>query len=366
MKVALVHDYLVQGMRGAERCLAAFHDIWPEAPIYTLAHDPEAMGEACREWDVRPSFLQKIPGAIKHLPKLLPLMPRAIESLPLGEYDLIVSDSSAWPKSVIFREDAIYVCYCHSPARFLWHWSDEYLETASGSRFAKSIARRLLPRLRAWDLRTCGRPTHYLANSRTAQGRIKKYWDIDSQVIEAPVDTQRLLPEDHDEDHFLAVAALNPYKRVDLAIEAFNELGLPLVVVGDGPMREDLAALAGPNIRMAGKVSDEELQHLYGRCRALVMPQLEDFGIAPVEAMSTGRPVIAYGAGGALETVIDGETGVFFDEQTPAALIDATRRFEGMSFDKARCRERALEFDTEIFKTRIRDFVEQATSGARE
>ncbi|HJN15559.1 MAG TPA: glycosyltransferase, partial [Armatimonadota bacterium] len=190
--------------------------------------------------------------------------------------------------------------------------------------------------------------------------------DIDSQVIEAPVDTQRLLPEDHDEDHFLAVAALNPYKRVDLAIEAFNELGLPLVVVGDGPMREDLAALAGPNIRMAGKVSDEELQHLYGRCRALVMPQLEDFGIAPVEAMSTGRPVIAYGAGGALETVIDGETGVFFDEQTPAALIDATRRFEGMSFDKARCRERALEFDTEIFKTRIRDFVEQATSGARE
>lgn len=364
MRVALAHDYLVQGMRGAERVLAAIYELWPGTPVYTLVYDPEAMGPPFTEWDVRPSFLQKLPGGVRHYQKLIALMPRAVERLPLSEYDLIISDSSAWVKSLRAREDAVHVCYCHSPARFLWHWADEYMKSAPGNAAMKWVAGRMIPRLRAWDLRTSGRPTHYVANSETVRQRIKRYWDQESTVIHPPVDTSRFAPEDHDGEHFLVVSALNPYKSVDLVIEAFNELGLPLVVVGDGPQWEELNRLAGTTVHMAGKVSEEELQHLYARCRAYVMPQEEDFGLAPVEAMSAGRPVVAYGVGGALETVIDGETGLLFEEQTVPSLVEAVGRFERMDFAKGRCRERALEFDTERFQQRFREFVDAATSEA--
>lgn len=362
MRVALAHDYLVQGIRGAERVLSVLHELWPEAPVYTLVHDPQAMGEQCAGWDVRTSLLQRIPGGVRHYQKLFALMPWAVERLPLAHYDLVISSSSAWVKSVRTRPGATHVCYCHSPARFLWHWSEEYIATLRAGGAAKWAARKLIPRLRVWDRRTAQRPTHYVANSEAVRERIRKYWDRHAEVIPPPVDTAGFVPEDVDEDYYLIVAALTPYKSVDVAIEAFNELGRPLVVVGDGPRRADLERLAGSNVRLVGKVPEEEVRRLYARCRAFVMPQEEDFGIAPVEAMSAGRPVIAYGAGGAVGTVLEDETGVFFREQTVAGLIDAVRRFEGMSFDKTRCRERARQFDTECFKQRFSQFVADHTA----
>ncbi len=362
MRVALVHDYLVQGLRGAERVLAVFHELWPEAPVYTLVHDPEAMGPEFADWDIRTSFIQRLPGGARHYQKLIALMPAAIERLALGEYDLVISDSSAWTKSARQREGAPHVCYCHSPARFLWHWSQEYVDSLAAGAVTKALARAIIPPLRAWDRRTAQRPTHLVANSAAVRERIRRYWGREAEVIHPSVDTASFLPEERDEEYFLVVSALNAYKQVGLAVEAFNELRRPLVVIGDGPLRRHIEALAGPTVQVLGKVPEEELRQRYARCRAFVMPQEEDFGLAPVEAMSAGRPVIAYGAGGALETVVADETGVLFDPQTPAALAEAVRRFEGMTFAKARCRERALEFDTERFKQRFRALVSSATA----
>jgi len=362
VRVALVHDYLVQGLRGAERVLAVLHEMWPAAPVYTLVHDPEAMGPEFADWDIRTSFIQRLPGGVRHYQKLIALMPAAVERLPLGEYDLVISDSSAWTKSARQREGARHVCYCHSPARFLWHWSDEYVASLAANAVAKGLARAIIPGLRRWDKRTARRPTHLLANSAAVRERIRRYWEREAEVIHPSVDTDSFRPEDGDEEYYLVVAALNAYKRVGLAVEAFTELGKPLVVIGEGPLRRQIEQQAGPSIRLLGKVPEEELRRHYARCRAFVMPQEEDFGLAPVEAMSSGRPVIAYGAGGALETVVAGETGVFFQEQTPTSLVEAVRRFEGLSFTKARCRARALEFDTERFKERFRAYVDGAMS----
>jgi len=361
VRVALVHDYLVQGLRGAERVLAVLHSMWSEAPVYTLVHDPEAMGPEFAGWDIRTSFIQRLPGGVKHYQKLIALMPAAIDRLPLGEYDLVISDSSAWVKSAPQREGAVHVCYCYSPARFLWHWSDEYVSSLPAGRLARGLVQAMVPRLRRWDKRTAQRPTHLLAISEIVRERIRRYWERDAEIIHPPVDTGSFLPEDCDEGFYLVVAALNAYKKVGLAVEAFTELGKPLVVVGDGPLRRQIEQRAGPTVKLVGKVSEEELRRYYARCRAFVMPQEEDFGLAPVEAMSAGRPVIAYGAGGALETVLADETGVLFPEQTPASLIAAVRRFEALTFDKARCRQRALEFGTERFKERFSAYVQSAT-----
>jgi glycosyltransferase involved in cell wall biosynthesis len=364
MTVALVHDYLMQGLRGAERVLAAIHELYPDAPVYTLLYDEEIMRPLCAGWDVRPSFLQKLPRARRLHQRLLPLMPRAAESLPLGEYDLILSTSSAWVKSVRFRPDAVHVCFCHSPARFLWHWTEEYLRTFPAGSVSKAVARRLLERLRRWDRATCDRPTQYLANSRLVQGRIREYYGRESTLLYPPVETDRFLPEDRDEDYFLIVSALNPYKRVDLAVEACNRLRLPLVVVGEGPERERLRALAGPSVRILGRCEDDEVTQLVARCRAFLMPQEEDFGIAAVEAQSAGRPVIAYAAGGALETVVDEETGLFFPEQTPESLAEALRRFDRRSFDKGRIRENALRFSKERFQREYQEEVARVVGAA--
>ena len=350
MRVALVHDYLVQGVRGAERALAAIHELYPDAPVYTLLYDEQAMRPLCEGWDVRPSFLQRLPAARRLHKKLLPLMPLATERLPLAEYDLVLSSSSAWVKSVRFRPDAVHVCYCYSPARFLWFWSEEYVRTATRDPLSRAIARALVGRLRRWDAATCHRPTQYVAISRLVQERIRRYFGRDSTLVHPPVDTDRFLPVGEQEDYFLVVSALNPYKRVDLAVEAFNQLGLPLVVIGEGPERQRLQQRAGPNVRLLGRCEEEEVRYHVARCRAFLMPQEEDFGIAPLEAQSAGRPVIAYAAGGALETVVEGETGVFFPEQTPEALAEAVRRAESMQFSPEACRRNALRFSRERFQ----------------
>ncbi len=354
MRVALVHDYLMQGMRGAERVLLTFHSIYPDAPIYTLLYDPASFGEALPDWEVHTSFLQPLRRLHK---RLVWLMPRAIESLNLKQYDLVISSSSAWAKSAICGPQATHICYCYSPARFLWSWAEEYIDSAPTNIFAKQLLRWSLPYLRRWDARTASRPHYFVAISRTVQQRIYKYYGRQSTVIYPPVDTGRFAPSEVDEDYFLIVSALNPYKRVDLAVEAFNELRLPLKIIGYGPEGERLRRLAGPTVTLLGKCSDEEVAQRMARCRALVMPQEEDFGIVAVEAQAAGRPVIAYRAGGATETIVADQTGVFFNEQTPASLAEAVRRFAKMSFSKQQCVENAARFSTERFVRRWQEFV---------
>jgi glycosyltransferase involved in cell wall biosynthesis len=336
VKVALVHDYLMQGMRGAERVLLTLHAIYPEAPVYTLMYDPESFGDALPDWEVRTSFLQPLRRMHK---RLLWLMPRATESLDLSGYDVVISSSSAWVKSVIPRNGAVSICYCYSPPA------------------ARGPVRPSLPALRRWDARTAQRVHHYVAISEVVRQRIRKYFGRDSHIIYPPVETSRFAPSTEQDDYFLIVSRLNAQKCVDLAVEAFNELKLPLLVIGDGPELEKLKSMAGPTVTLAGQRSDEEVAERMARCRAFLMPQEEDFGIAAVEAQAAGRPVIAYRAGGATETVVEGDTGLFFGEHTPASLAEAVRRFEGMSFSQDGCRANALTFDTSRFVREWRAFV---------
>jgi glycosyltransferase involved in cell wall biosynthesis len=364
-RVALVHDYLTQGIRGAERVLAALHRLFPQAPIYTLVYDPERMGDGFRQCDVRPSFLQRLPGGVRHYQKLFPLMPRAIESLRLHEYDLVISSSSAWAKSCRPRHDALHVCYCHSPARFLWHWSDQYVATLPHSWWVRAGVRAFLPRLRRWDRAGVSRVNEFVANSRTVQERIRRYYERDSVIIHPPVETDRFQPVDEEGDFFLSLGALNPYKRADLAVQACNQLRVPLIVIGDGPERPRLEALAGPPVQFLGKLSDEEALPYFQRCRAYLMPQEEDFGITPVEAQACGRPVVAYRAGGACETVREDETGVFFDEQTPESMAKAMQRLSRMTFDKQRLREHARQFDVSVFERMFTSFVREQLAASQ-
>lgn len=359
MKMALVHDYLVQGIRGAERVVDVLHDMYPEAPVYTLLYDPERMEDRLREWDIRTSLLQDIPGALRLYKMLYFLMPVGVDYLDLSEFDLVLSSSCGWSKSAPQREGALHVSYVHSPARFLWFWADEYIRTLRANPLVKLAVRASIPPLRDWDRRTAMRPQHLVCNSLTTRRRIREAWGREAEVIHPPCDTDKFVPGDQVGDYFLAVCTLNPYKRVDVAVEAFNELGLPLVVVGDGPELEYLRERAGANVELVGKVSDEEIANYYARCRAFIMPQEEDFGIAPLEAQACGRPVIAFGAGGALETVVDGQTGIFFDRQRPESLIEALRRFQSMQFSPQACRAQAERFSIEQFRHKLGDYVER-------
>jgi glycosyltransferase involved in cell wall biosynthesis len=353
----------MQGRRGAEQVLACLHELYPQAPVYTLLYDEKLMRSMCAGWDVRTSFLQRLPHAQRLHKRLLPLMPQATERLPLQEYDLVLSSSSAWVKSVRTRPDATHICYCHSPARFLWFWSEQYLATLSAGRMTKAAARRMLSHLRRWDRSTCHRPSRYIANSRLVQRRIREHFGRDSALIYPPVDCDRFLPRGEDREHFVVVSALNPYKRVDLAVEACTRRGLPLVVIGDGPERARLQALAGPSVKLLGWREEAEVDYWVGTCRAFLMPQEEDFGIATVEAQSAGRPVIAYGAGGALETVAPGRTGLHFAEQTVECLGEALRHFEGQVFEKAACRAQALRFSKQRFMAELREEVDRVLAG---
>ena len=365
MDVALVHDYLMQGMRGAERVLAVFHELYPQAPIYTLLYDAQKMGPATADWDIRTSFLQKIPGARRLHRKLFALMPLAVERLNLSEYDLVISSSSAWVKNVRTPPQTPHICYCYSPARFLWHWSDEYVRSLPGGPIAHTLVRATLPALRLWDRYGTRRVTEFVAISTTVQQRIRRYFGREATIIYPPVDTERFQPVGEQEDYFLIVSTLNPYKHVDLAIEAFNRLQLPLLIIGQGPEYKRLKQLAGATVQLLGWRDDAEVSYRMARCRAFIMPQEEDFGIAPVEAQSCGRPVIAYGAGGAIDSIIDGQTGLLFTPQTPEALCQAVRRFEQMDFDPEACRNNALRFRIERFKREFSAFVERVCAQNR-
>jgi glycosyltransferase involved in cell wall biosynthesis len=357
MKVAIVHDYLNQ-YGGAERVVEAFHEIFPDAPIFTSIHLPGKLPAVFSTFDVRPSFMQRLPFLERHFKKYLPLYPYAIERLDLRGYDLVLSSSSAFAKGVRVAKNACHICYCYTPMRFAWD-PEDYLEREEIHPIYRLVLPMLLSRLRRWDLNTIDRVDYYIAISRHIQERIRRIYRREAEVIYPPVDLSKFSISEKTDDYFLIVSRLNAYKRIDLAIEAFNRLSLPLLVIGAGPHEEALKRGAGENVTFLGKVPDKELAEHLGRCRALICPGAEDFGLAPVEAMASGRPVIAYAQGGALETVAEGSTGLFFKNQTVECLMETVRCFEKMEFDPFKIRDYAKRFDKALFKLKIRSYVEE-------
>lgn len=355
MRVAITTDWL-NSFGGAERVLLELHRLFPEAPVYTTLYDPTRLPASMQGWDVRTSFLQRIPFAQRRHQNLLPLMPLAWEQFDMREYDLVLTTNSACAKGVITRPDALNLCYCYTPCRYIW---DLYHEYTRGHR-ARWLIGPVAHWLRLWDRLAADRVDHFAGISREVVGRIRNLYRRGAEVIYPPVDVHRFTPTgDSPEDFYLVVSRLVPYKRVDLAVEAANRLGKRLLIVGDGTERRRLEALAGPTVEFLGRRDDEEVADLYARCRALLFPGYEDFGITPVEAQAAGRPVVAYGKGGATETIIDGETGVLFSSQTAEALAEAMERLERTSWNPAACRTSAERFDADQFHRGIRRWVER-------
>lgn len=358
MKVALVHDHLNQ-IGGAERMVLALHKLWPEAPLYTLAHDPAKIGDFFDGLTIRPSFIQKLPLALTYLRWYLALMPAAIESLDLSAYDVIISSASAFGKGAITPPHSIHICYCHTPTRYLWSDANTYLNDLElgGGAVIKKLLPIVLNRLRMWDQLAAQRVDFFLANSHFVADRIKRYYNRASTVIYPPVDVRDYPPVLKD-NYFVMVSRLRPYKKVDLAIKAFNRLNMPLYIIGDGEEEGRLKKLAGPTIKFLGRLNDVKKKQALAGALGFIHPQEEDFGIAAVEAMAAGTPVIAYDRGGARETVIADETGVFFEEQTWQCLADAVIRFKRQIFDNERIRDHAEQFSEERFAREIKNFVE--------
>jgi glycosyltransferase involved in cell wall biosynthesis len=360
MKVALAHDYLNQ-YGGAERVLEQLHSYYPDAPIYTSMYDPSVMPPDYRSWDIRTSFMQRLPLVKKQHQAYLMAYPIAFESFDLGPYDVVISNSSAFCKGVVTGPNTLHISYCLTPMRWVWRYRD-YVERERLGGFARAVLPPLIHYLRVWDAGASSRVDRYIAISTAVAARIRKYYRRDSVIIPPPVDTEQFALSRTSGDYYLTVARLAPYRRIDLIVEAFRELGLPVKIVGIGRDRARLEARATPNIEFLGRVDDETLADLYANCRGYLFPGEEDFGIAPVEAQAVGKPVVAYGAGGSLDTVIDGETGVLFPHQTPKDLADAIRRLETMSFDPERIRRNAERFSVSVFRESLTKYVEQAHS----
>lgn len=347
-RVAIIHYWLVT-MRGGERVLERLLELFPQADIFTHVYDPAAMSATIRARTVRTSFIQKLPGAKKHYQSYLPLMPMALEQLDLRGYDLVISSESGPAKGVIPAPDALHLCYVHSPMRYLWDHYHDYRDEAGWLK--RAVMPMLCHGLRQWDTSSAARIDRVLANSSFIRERVAKAWRREAEVVHPPVDPALFTPSSEIEPGYLWVGQLVPYKRADLAIDAFNALGLPLTVVGDGPQAAMLRKRAGPTIRMIPRLTFDELRRAYARCRALVFTAEEDFGIVPVEVMASGRPVVAYGRGGALDSVVEGRTGLFFGEQTSDALIAAIQQLERWlpHFDPAAATARARDFAPERF-----------------
>ncbi len=362
LKVALIHDYLNQ-YGGAERVLEELHTLFPTAPVYTSMYWPEKMSPTIQRLDVRTSFMQRLPLVRRNHQPFLLLYPLAFESFDLSGFDVVISNSSAFCKGVVTPPGTLHICYCLTPMRWVWNYH-AYVDRERLGFLARMVLPAAMSQLRAWDVATSQNVDRFLAISRTVGARIRKYYRRDSTVIYPPVncDAFQLAPA-RVEDYYLIVARLIPYKRIDLAVDTFTRLGIPLKIVGSGG--RDLPALkarAGRNVEFVGRVSDAELKQLYASCRALVFPGEEDFGIAPLEANASGRPVIAYAAGGALDTVVDGHTGVLFERQEVDSLIDAVRRTEATAWDFSELRSHARQFDRQVFRERMLQFVGESVA----
>jgi glycosyltransferase involved in cell wall biosynthesis len=360
-RVALIHDFLLD-LRGAERVFAAICDAWPDADIFTAVYDEAGTEGRFAQRNVRTSFLQRLRPTSRTFRPLLPFYPHAIESFDLRGYDTVISSSSAWAHGVLVDPGAVHVCYCHNPFRYAWTEREATLQ-ARGP-LARPLLRVLLSRWRQWDWIAAQRVDRYVANSRTTAERIRRYLGREATVLHPPVEIERFAPGAAGE-RYVVLAELMAHKRIDVAVEAFSRLGLPLTVVGDGPEGRRLRRMAGPTVRFTGRVPDERVAEILAGARALVVTAVEEFGIAAVEALASGRPVIALGEGGVRESVEPGVTGVFYERNDPAALADAVLGFDALAVDPAVCRAAAERFSVPGFQRRLASIVADAVSDER-
>lgn len=353
MKIAFVHDWLVK-MRGGEKVLEALSEVYPHAPIYTLIYDKKNLSPLLQRKEIIGSWLQKLPWGKKYFRLLLPLFPSLIEGFDLSSYEVIISTSHCVAKGVVTIPHQIHICYLHAPMRYIWDFYFVYRKM--GQRIPSLLANYL----RIWDFVSSQRVDYFICNSQNTAQKIKKYWGREaSMVIYPPVDTKFFTPQGEKEEFYLVVSELVPYKRVDVAVEAFNDLGERLKIVGDGPMKGKLKKIALRNVEFLGWVSPEELRDYYSRARALIFPGEEDAGIVPLEAQSCGTPVIAYGKGGVRETLREGKGGVFFFSQDKKSLLRAIKKFETMQWDRNKIRKEVLRFSKEKFQEKMKKFVEE-------
>jgi glycosyltransferase involved in cell wall biosynthesis len=352
MKVAIVHEWLL-GMTGSEKVVEALCELFPQATLFCLIYNKKNLSETINKMKIKPSFVQYLPFAMTKYRYYLPLFPYAIEQFDLRDYDLVISSNHCVAKGVITKPKTLHICYCHTPMRYGWEFYFEYF----GNSKLNSIISFFMNYIRIWDVVSSNRVDYFIANSRAVAARINKHYRREATLIYPPIDTSIYRPDSKDENFFLIVSRLVPYKRIDIAIKAFNELKLPLIIIGDGPELKKLKKMANSNIEFKGKQDTKIISKFYAQCKALVFPGEEDFGMVPIEAQAAGRPVIAYKAGGALETIIDGITGIFFEEQTHESLIQAIRKFETIKFDKEKIRTHALKFDKAIFKEKMKEFI---------
>ncbi|MBN2090951.1 glycosyltransferase [candidate division KSB1 bacterium] len=373
MKIALIHDWLT-GMRGGEKCLEIFCELFPDATLMSLLHLKGTMSPTIEKMDIQTSFIQKLPFLKTKYRHYLPLFPTAIEDFDLKGYDLVLSSSHCVAKGVLTHPGTMHFCYCHTPMRYVWSMYHDYFGQGRVKGLQKMIIRFSSNYLRMWDVISANRVDYFIANSNHVRKRIEKYYQREAEVIHPPVDTSKTWLSAKNDDYYLVVTALVPYKRIDVAVKAFNQLNKRLVIVGQGSEEKYLKKIAGKNIEFVGWAVGTELQNYYANCKALIFPGEEDFGIVPVEAQAFGKPVIALGVGGALETVIgiwpanDGNyspqtneqyTGVFFSEPATEPLIKAVEFFERINFSKELIRQHALQFDKELFRQRIKSFIEE-------
>ena len=364
LKVAIVHDWLVS-YAGADRVVDCMHHVFPDAPIYTLVYDKEKMPAWFRDYDIRTTWIQKLPFATKLYKKLLPLMPGAFEALDLSEYDLVLSSSSSCSKGVITRPDAVHICYCHTPIRYVWDFY--YTYRANANPLVRAVMPSQMHKLRQWDKCAADRVDYFIANSRYIAQRIKKYYRRDSDVIYPCVHINQS-PFVEKEDFYLVVGRFTWYKRIDLAVAACTKLGRRLVVIGTGDEESRLKAMAGPTVEFkGGGLSDEEVRGYYLRAKAFLFPGEEDFGITPVEAQSAGTPVLAFGRGGACETVEDGRTGLLFHAQTVESLAECIEKFEaeGVTCSKEEIRAHSLSFSEARFEEELRAYCDRRVRDRR-
>jgi len=356
LKVALVHEFLIT-WGGSDLVVQKFHEIFPDAPIFTALFDKNQIGDRFKNAEIVTSFLQKLPFSIKKHRFFMPLFPMAFESFDMRDYDVVLSSHHCSAKSVITPAGTCHVCFVHSPMRYAWDFFPEYM--AEFGRLMQIPMRLLFHYMRMHDVAAASRVDYYIANSENVRKRIMKHYRRDSVVINSPVQASRFHISKSVGDYYLVVSRLVPYKRVDIAVEAFSRLkNEKLLVVGNGPEMNRLKKIAGTNVEFVGFAPDEQLAEYYSKCKAFLFPGEEDFGITPLEAMASGRPVVAYSAGGALETVSDGITGVFFDHQHPESLSKAISKFDPDSFDPEKIRAHAETFDESVYKRKIKEFVD--------
>ena len=358
LNIAIVCDWLTSP-GGAEKVILALHEIFPHAPLYTSMYNPDVV-KGFDNATIHTAYLQNFPLAKKHHQWFLPFFPHVFEKMDLSSYDIVISSSHSCAKGIITKPQTLHICYCHSPMRYAWDGSHKYVKDYSMNNIIKRLGTSYIHKLRMWDRLTADRVDYFIANSHLVQQRIQKYYRRPSTVIHPFVDTEKFhLSDEKRGDFFLAAGRLTPYKRFDLIIDACNKLKLPLKIVGQGIAMKELKAMAGETIEFLGYVDDQKLENLFQTTKALIFPQVEDFGITPLEAMACGCPVIAYKKGGATETVNEETSGVFFEEQTPESLMKAIEKFQIVEFNQHEIRRKSLEFSKEDFKKKTLTFIEE-------